>query len=126
MQGVPHVEIFPKHNKSEHHSILGERDRTNLMKLVKKYVKEDVPFEITINDKEDNAFVALQMLQMLFKVKNMPKNEQEQSLEMLKQMSQEIGLGNNNENNITSINETIENSTDSTQDIKQSIPDEGL
>lgn len=84
ISGVPHVHIFPAKNKTENDKLRGENTRDGLIRFIKRYGSNDIPFEPGPIDKGE---VAMEVLQLLLTVKEMPNEEQMKTLKYIEEMS---------------------------------------
>jgi hypothetical protein len=89
MPGVPHVHIFPAKNKTGGDALRSSRDRDGLIRFIKRWGTNEIPFEVPPPDRKK---VAMEIFQMLMSAKNMPETEQMKAMAYIQEMSALVGL----------------------------------
>jgi hypothetical protein len=84
MPGVPHLHIFPAKNKTGGDGLRGGRDRDGIIRWLKKFATQEIPFEAAPLDK---GKVAMEVFQVLMSVKDMPEDEQRKAMAYLQEMN---------------------------------------
>ena len=88
--GLPHFELFPAKNKSEHDSLKGMRSRDNLVRFLKDRCLEEFPLTAPPPDKRQTA---LQLMTMLLNMpKQVPDEEYPKYLKYIAETSESIGI----------------------------------
>lgn len=91
MPGVPHLYIFPMHNKTGGDALRGGRDRDGLIRWLKRYASKEIPFEAAPLDKTK---IAVELFQLLFTAKDMPPEEQAKAMMYIQEQSELLGIAN--------------------------------
>jgi thiol-disulfide isomerase/thioredoxin len=84
MPGVPHCYIFPANNKTGGDCLRGGRDRDGLIRWLKRFASQAIPFE---SGPLDKAKGAMEVFQMLMTMKDMPEGEQMKAMAYMEEMT---------------------------------------
>ena len=88
MKGVPHVRIFPAKNKTDCQQVRGGNNRDSLIRLINKYGKQTLPFEVP---PLDQGAVAMELFEMMIDPdKKKPQEEAIKDYMYLEEMSKYI------------------------------------